>query len=171
MRIILENGKGSLRIATEEDLDFITTTEHLEENRLFISIWTKEQHKKSLQDTNMLYLIVESEEKESIGYVMLCGLENEHKNIELMRVVITRKNKGYGRAVLRAIKEYVFTHLKAHRLWLDVKDFNERAYHLYKTEGFVEEGKLRECIRSEENYQSLIILSLLEQEYKKGVSL
>jgi diamine N-acetyltransferase len=40
-----------------------------------------------------------------------------------------------------------------------------RACHLYESEGFVREGVLRECIWNGETYESLIVMSMLEQEY------
>jgi diamine N-acetyltransferase len=40
-----------------------------------------------------------------------------------------------------------FRDLHAHRFWLDVKSLNERALALYRSEGFVEEGRLRESVR------------------------
>lgn len=50
-------------------------------------------------------------------------------------------------------------------LWLDVRENNGIAYNLYKTVGFQQEGTLRECILFEGKYISLIVLSILEQEY------
>ena len=62
-------------------------------------------------------------------------------------------------------KKYCFDELNFHRIWLDVFDDNLRAIHLYKSEGFTEEGKLRDVIRNDENYRSLLILSILEKEF------
>ena len=59
-----------------------------------------------------------------------------------------------------------FRDLGAHRFWLDVKSANARALSLYRSEGFVEEGRLRESVRSGGGYDSLIVMSLLEPEYR-----
>ena len=58
-----------------------------------------------------------------------------------------------------------FRDLGAHRFWLDVKSLNERALALYRSEGFVEEGRLRESVRTAEGWDSLIVMSLLEPEH------
>jgi len=58
-----------------------------------------------------------------------------------------------------------FRDLDAHRFWLDVKSANTRALALYRSEGFVEEGCLRESVRSGAGWDSLIVMSLLEPEY------
>ena len=41
-----------------------------------------------------------------------------------------------------------FRDLGAHRFWLDVKARNLRAQALYRSEGFVEEGRLRESVQA-----------------------
>ena len=57
-----------------------------------------------------------------------------------------------------------------HRLWLDVKVQNQRAQAIYKAAGFVVEGTLRECLKSEYGYESLMIMSILQQEYKLKIT-
>jgi RimJ/RimL family protein N-acetyltransferase len=68
-----------------------------------------------------------------------------------------------------------FRDLHAHRFWLDVKQLNTRALALYASEGFVEEGRLRESvrIRSEgaDGYDSLVVMGLLDREYQARVAL
>jgi RimJ/RimL family protein N-acetyltransferase len=74
--------------------------------------------------------------------------------------------KGYGRAALKSVQQLAFAQLQAHRLWLDVKDHNSRARHLYQAMGFVEEGRLRECVKSGNRFESLVVLSMLRSEYQ-----
>ncbi len=70
-----------------------------------------------------------------------------------------------GRTILRQVKKWAFADRKAHRLWLDVKETNERALQLYLSEGFCMEGTLRESLRTGDAYESLIVLSMLRREY------
>jgi RimJ/RimL family protein N-acetyltransferase len=77
-----------------------------------------------------------------------------------------------------------FRDLRAHRFWLDVKQLNTRALALYQSEGFVEEGRLRESVRvvidgvgpdgaagGVAGYDSLIVMSMLDREYAARVAL
>ncbi len=68
-----------------------------------------------------------------------------------------------------------FRDLKAHRFWLDVKALNQRAQALYASEGFVEEGRLRESVRltadGADGYDSLIVMSMLDREFQARVAL
>jgi RimJ/RimL family protein N-acetyltransferase len=82
-----------------------------------------------------------------------------------MRIVVTDKGKGYGRAAVDAIKRYTFDTLSAHRLWLDVKEHNTRARAVYEKEDFRYEGTLRECLKGPAGFESLVVMSMLEQEY------
>ena len=155
-----------LRQTTESDLQYVLSAEGNEENRRFITVWPEEKHRDVLDDANIEHLIIASKPtNQRIGFVILAGLQSEHRNIEFMRIVITEKGRGYGRAAVRAIKRHAFETLSAHRLWLDVKEHNMRARVLYEQEGFRYEGTLRECLKGPEGFESLVVMSMLEQEY------
>lgn len=42
-----------------------------------------------------------------------------------------------------------------------------RAKKLYESEGFIVEGCLRECLKTFDKWESLIIMSILKKEYLK----
>ena len=70
---------------------------------------------------------------------------------------------------MRLLQQMAFRDLKAHRFWLDVKSLNTRALALYASEGYVEEGRLRESVRAvstESGYDSLVVMSMLDREYE-----
>ena len=45
-----------------------------------------------------------------------------------------------------------------------------RAQTLYASEGFVEEGRLRESLKLREGYESLIVMGLLDREYEARIA-
>jgi diamine N-acetyltransferase len=108
---------------------------------------------------------LDEDTNERVGFIIIAGLKNPHESIELKRIVIEKKGQGLGRKALKIIKKLAFEELNAHRLWLYVKEFNHRARHLYKTEGFIEEGLLRDCLKTDQRYESLIVMSILKNEY------
>jgi len=155
-----------LRKTTENDLQYVLSAEGDEENRRFITVWSEEMHRDVLDNADIEHLIIELKpNKQPVGFVILAGLQSEHRTIEFMRIVITEKGKGYGRAAVHAIKRHAFETLAAHRLWLDVKEQNMRARVLYENEGFRYEGTLRECLNGSEGFESLVVMSMIEQEY------
>jgi RimJ/RimL family protein N-acetyltransferase len=102
---------------------------------------------------------------ESAGFVILQGCRNPHRSVELKRIVLLPKGRGIGRGCVRLLTQMAFRDLGAHRFWLDVKSKNERAQALYRSEGFVEEGRLRDSVRTADGFDSLIVMSMLEAEY------
>lgn len=100
------------------------------------------------------------------GFAILLGFQSENNSIELKRIVVSVPNRRVGRKLLEVAAHKVFTEHHAHRLWLDVFPTNDRARHVYKTFGFREEGQLREAVRRDGSYHSLILMSMLEDEYR-----
>lgn len=156
----------SIRITGVNDLDFVLQTEQHYENKDFILGWSLEQHKTTLADADKVHIIIETLEKNRVGYAILAGLKNSNKSVELVRIVITDKSKGYGKTAIKLIQEYVLENLNLHRLWLDVKENNVRARIVYNQVGFIEEGVLRECLIAGDQYESLVIMSILQSEYR-----
>ncbi|XEC94472.1 GNAT family N-acetyltransferase [Paenibacillus tarimensis] len=83
-----------------------------------------------------------------------------------MRLVVDDKGKGIGKKALRLIKKWAFEELRAKRLWLNVKVSNSRAKYVYESEGFSLEGTLRECLKNDNKFESLYIMSILRSEYE-----
>lgn len=165
-QVIEKSGVLRARRTTADDLEFVIFAERLPENAQYVGQWTHQQHLDALLVKDVLHLIIEEgSTQQPVGYVIMAGLENPHHNVEFKRLVITKKGQGFGRATLRLAKKIAFEQLDAHRLWLDVRERNLLAQGLYKSEGFQEEGVLRECILLEGEYQSLIVMSLLAEEY------
>ena len=159
---------SNLRISNTNklNLDYILEAESNDENRKCIIPWSREKHLQAVSDPDIAHLIVQNEA--NVGYVILAGLLDPNQSIEFRRIVITEKGRGYGKATVEIIKKLVFETYHDHRLWLDVKTQNYRAQALYSDTGFVIEGTLRECLKSGDEYESLLIMSILLQEYQKS---
>lgn len=160
--------KICLRRTTKADLDFVLGAEQTAENRVFVSVWTREQHGAALESEGLSHFVIENLDGEPVGYIILAGLADANQSVEFRRIVVTEKNRGYGKKALREIKKLAFDELKAHRLWLDVKETNARARHLYEAEGFITEGVLRECLKTDGNYESCVVMSMLRGEYESS---
>lgn len=157
----------SVRSTSEADLDTILAMERSDDNTPFIRQWPREKHLQAISDKNIGHFVIQAADDDRIiGYIILIELENPDRAVEFKRIVINEKGNGYGRAAVRFIKKYVFEELGFHRLWLEVLENNNRAYQLYKSEGFVDEGVHRESLRQGETFLSLKVLSMLSSEYE-----
>lgn len=154
-----------LRHTLPTDIDMIVHWERDPDNAPFIGPWARQGHLRAIPDPDIEHLVVEVG-RIPVGFVILAGLAGTHDSIEFRRVVISNKGKGYGRATVEAVMELAFESRGAHRLWLDVKDDNLRARNLYESLGFEIEGRLRECYKVGDRYESLIVMSMLSHEYR-----
>lgn len=165
--MIGETNRLKFRKTEIRDLKIVCELEQDEDNAAFIIPWSAEKHKEAIGNEDILHLIIEERSTSKlVGYMIIAGVQSPHRNIELLRITIAEKEKGYGTEVLKQVKKWAFETACAHRLWLDVKTTNYHAFHLYKKEGFVVEGTLRECLKKEDAYESLHVLSMLSSEYK-----
>jgi diamine N-acetyltransferase len=162
-----------LRPTMLSDLDWVVTVETDGSNRPFITPWERTQHEGAIRFPDSRHFIVEAGDDyaERAGFVILQGCRNPNRSVELKRIVLQPKGRGLGRTSVKLLKQLAFRDLKAHRFWLDVKSLNQRAMGLYASEGFVEEGRLRESVRVADGYDSLVVMSLLDREYEARVAL
>ena len=166
-QIIAQSHAVRLRPTTDDDLDFVLATEQAEENVLLVGQWPRHQHREALSNDDVAHLVVETAaDGRRVGYLILTGLAGADSSVKLQRITITEKGKGLGREALRLVKELVFGQFGAHRLWLDVRDSNERARRLYQSEGFVFVGTLRKSSRVGDHIVRLHVLRILEHEYR-----
>jgi RimJ/RimL family protein N-acetyltransferase len=135
-------------------------------NRPYITPWDRTQHEGAIRFPDFRHFIVEAgDDWMRSGFVILQGCRNPHGSVELKRIVLQTKGQGLGRRCVRLLAQMAFRDLGAHRFWLDVKAGNTRAQALYRSEGFIEEGRLRESVRVGDCWDSLIVMSMLEHEY------
>lgn len=156
----------TLQETPEDLLPFVVSLEQDQRHSNKMIPYSPDRHREVLKDEDKQHLIIrEKINGDALGFIILAGLKSPNLSLELRRIIISEKNRGFGRAAIRLIKDYCFKQLNFHRLWLDVFSDNERAIYLYRSEGFRLEGLLRECIKTEQGFRSLQIYALLAQEY------
>lgn len=151
---------------TPADFPTIIEWENNPENKDFVFQYSFEEQQQVVDSKDQLHLKLIDNQGIMIGFIILRGLQNPNLSVELKRILIHEKGKNYGKTTLQLLQNLVFEELNKHRLWLDVFPDNTRAQHVYKSVGFVEEGIKRECIKSGKNFRSLIIMSILRQDFK-----
>lgn len=155
-----------LRPTMSSDLDYVVSLEQAAENLPFITPWDKTQHEAAIRFPDFRHFIIEGgADLTHVGFVILIGCRNPNQAIEFKRMVIEAKGTGFGRAALRMTKKIAFDDLGAHRFWLDVKKRNSRAQALYDSEGFVVDGELREAVKTDSGFESLVVMSMLQSEF------
>lgn len=130
----------------------------------------------TLDDTKKFYekvsqsktFIIESlEENQAIGITSFIGHDEFNHHAEFIIDIGDKKSwgKGYGKEAVLLMLKYGFEELNFHRLQLRVFSFNERAINLYKTLGFLEEGRSREALFRFGKWHDVVMMGMLQNEY------
>ncbi|MBQ7494134.1 MAG: GNAT family N-acetyltransferase [Selenomonadaceae bacterium] len=164
--VLIEGRRLRLRRANVTDLNYIMTLQFTPENLKFIVPFNREYHHAIIDSdgSEKLDVIVEElDSGSSVGYFMLRKMDSPC--VEFTHVIIGRKGLGYGREALQLLIKWAFEMKDFHRVWIDCKDYNKIALHLYESLGFVREGFLREYLLTNGVYENLIVLGMLDREY------
>jgi diamine N-acetyltransferase len=156
-----------LRDANRNDVPLICSLERRPEYYEMVGSWPEDEHLRLLSDPDACYVIAEDQPGEIAGFAILFGLISEYRSIELKRIVVATPGMGRGKEMLRQIIRKAFEEYGAHRLWLDVLEHNLRAQRAYAGVGFRCEGVLREAVYRDGEYRSLMLMSILDREYRE----
>jgi len=83
-----------------------------------------------------------------------------HQGAFGMTVLPEYRNYGIGRALLETLINWAKNNSKIEKVCLEVMEDNIGAIKLYKTMGFVEEGRKTKGVKIENSYQDLILMAL-----------
>ena len=133
----------------------------------FILRWSDHEHLAAISDPDQVHLAIDVGDQLA-GFALLAGIGNHHRSVELRRLVVSPPGQGLGKTALALIIQHAFERLGAHRLWLDVKVANRRGRRAYERAGFIREGVLRDALLTDGNYESLIVMSILESDRQRA---
>ena len=162
-----------LRALERSDLRFI---HNLNNNRKIMSYWFEEPYE-SFDELEELYnrhihdnaerrFIVENDKKELIGLVELIEIDYIHSRAEFQIIINTEhQGKGYARSLIYKALDYSFSILNLFKVYLLVAIDNEKAIHLYKDCGFVEEGHFVKEFFINGEYIDAKRMYILQEEY------
>jgi RimJ/RimL family protein N-acetyltransferase len=104
-----------------------------------------------------------------VGTTRLHGLDEENRRARYAIGLFSpeHRGQGIGTTVTRLVLTYAFEALHLHRVDLRVLEFNHRAIACYERCGFVREGVERDGGWIAGEWQSDVIMSILEHEYQR----
>lgn len=102
-----------------------------------------------------------------LGQVGLLSIDWPNRATAL-GIVFPRRHqgKGFGTEALELLQQLVFDEMGLHRLELEVHEDNAPALRCYARCGFREEGRRRERRFSGGRFRDVVIMAILEQEYR-----
>jgi len=133
--IITSCGGLRLRTANIDDYDFIDAAERDEDCKNWVGNWTLGTRIAQFGDSNFLQTIIETTQGCPVGFCDFRDMLSETQ-IELKRIVIAERGKGYGKEAMYLSQKFAFEVLGRDRLYLGTKVENVRAQHIYHSTGF-----------------------------------
>ena len=121
---------------------------------------------------NVRLAICESESRRIIGVTHLLGIDWANRSADFGICIGDRSThgKGAGEFATRGVLKHAFMDLNLHRVHLTVLADNERAIHLYRKAGFVEEGRLRQVAFKNGDYADMLQMAILSHEYRQAAA-
>lgn len=117
------------------------------------------------------FVIADLQTESYIGQIDLFRLDWKNRSAELGLVIGVKElfGQGYGTEAIRLMQSFVFYRMNLRRLYLQVHDYNTRAYQCYLKCGFREEGRLREAHYYNGRYHDIILMSVLRNDVMQGM--
>lgn len=114
------------------------------------------------------------EDRESgklIGTVGFKNMDPKNRSAEVSLKIGDRgsRGRGVGGEVLDLLLEYGFQELGFHRIYLQVFAFNRAAIRCYEKCGFKHEGVRREELFRDGRFHDILIMGMLEDEYRQRI--
>jgi len=125
-----------------------------------------------INDNNNFRFVIEVPGEGTVGIATLTGIDWKNRiathGIKLANV--ENRSKGIGTDVVMAIMRYAFDELQLHRLETTQFEENIASCKLYRKCGWKEEGRKRECIYKRGTYRDLIVVGILDSDYRELVN-
>ncbi len=139
-RVVLIEGEHLiLRKACIEDAEFMSHVEKDADNSPWVANWPLGWRIAKFGDGNFLQTILEKKDRTPIGFIIFCDMMNMGERVQLKRIAIMEKGKGYGKEALYLAQKLAFEVWETKCLYLGTKEANLRAQSIYKATGFVPE--------------------------------
>ncbi|HNR13147.1 MAG TPA: GNAT family protein [Thermodesulfobacteriota bacterium] len=127
-----------------------------------------EYHRKKPDE--VLWAIADLNDDSCLGHVGLYQIDHRVRSSEFAIMVGASGHwgRGLGRSVTHFVLDWGFSELNLNRIHLSVLATNERAIRLYRSLGFVEEGRLRQAQFKGGRFIDVVLMSILRDEFKRA---
>ncbi len=175
--MLLENEKIQLRAVEPEDLDRL----YLWENnaQLWIAGNTRNPYskfllrqyisesEKNIYDSKQLRLMMDCKNSgKTVGTVDLFDFDIHNSRIALgLFVEDVFQGKGYAKASLQLVEQYIFDFLKINQLYVQIAVNNLASIHLFEKENFEKTGVLKDWIKTIDEFESIVVFQQFRANY------
>jgi RimJ/RimL family protein N-acetyltransferase len=122
-----------------DEIPAIMRMESDEDAADFVTQFSAERHGRDFRDPDIVYKSIYDENHSLIGFIILV-LDPDVSSVELRRIVVTPKGRGYGQRAIALADCVCRDEIGRHRIWLDVFELNVRARRVYEHSGYRQFG-------------------------------
>ena len=165
-----------LRALEPEDLELLYTWENNETfwiysntvspfSRFTLKRYIENSHK-NIYETGQLRLMIDNiEDKKTIGTIDLFEFDPFHKRagIGILIADESYRRKGFAAMSLKCLIQYCFKTLQLHQLYCNILANNTVSIELFKKHGFVEIGRKKDWIQTDNGYLDEYLFQLLNE--------
>ena len=129
--------------------------------------WYLENANDIITSDVLIYKALDADNK-IVGHISLGSINRSEGSARISRVLVgntAQRGKGVCQEMMKAVLKIGFEELKLHRIGLGVYDFNTAAIECYKKVGFSKDGLLRDIKKMDNDYWSLVEMSILQNEW------
>lgn len=137
--VLIEGDRLVIRKAHIADADFMCSVELNEDNSPWVANWPLGWRVARFGDPDFLQVILELKDGTPIGFIIFRDMLTKEHAVQLKRIAIIDKGKGYGKEALHLAQKLAFDIFCTKRLYLSTKLENLRAQSIYKATGFTPE--------------------------------
>lgn len=103
---------------------------------------------------------------ERVGFTKFRPIDKVNMNVVLgADIHKDHRGKGYAKQMWHLMLEHSFVDLGMHRASLITAEYNEKAIHVYKKLGFVEEGRNVELLHRDGKFYDAICMYVLDRDW------
>lgn len=136
-RIVIQGDRLVIREANIADAEFMSSVERDEDNSPWVANWSLGWRVAKFGDADFCQVIIEREDGVPIGFIIFRDMLTKEKAVQLKRIALIDKGKGYGKEALRLAQKIAFEIWSTKCLYLGTKLENLRAQSIYKATGFI----------------------------------
>ena len=123
---------------------------------------------KSLADESRIFFLIVAPDGRIIGESIINEIDWRLRRANFRIAIFhpAHRDQGIGSWATEITCAYAFEKLNMHRLDLEVYSFNPRAKQVYLKSGFRQEGLLRDAVLDGDQYADVIVMAMLEDDWK-----
>ncbi len=166
---MLENNKIRLRAVEPEDLDRLYTWENNPQlwavgnarnpySRFVLKQYIVDTDKDIYETKQLRLMMVSVETGETVGTVDLFDFEIHHSRIALgLFVDPAFQGRGFAKASIQLVEEYVFNFLKINQLYCHISEKNSSSRIMFEKEGYESNGMLKSWIKTPDGFENILV--------------